>query len=73
MWNEKASASCNYGKLLDSYADLILNNEDTELYELDNDVENDERLQHHIDAFKEFIENHIDGKCEYIGREIPVC
>lgn len=73
QWSEKANTSIKYGKLLDEYADLRLNNSDTALFELDNDVDDDERLKCHMNAFDDFINEHIIGRCEYIGREIPVC
>lgn len=75
MWDDKATESREYGKKLDDYTDCVLNEDKDalELYMLDNDVENDERLKSHIFAFDEFYNRLMSsGDVEFVGREIEV-
>lgn len=75
MWEDKASISREYGKKVDAYAETILegNEDDKEMYMLDNDVENDERLKNHVLAFDQFYDRIMkSGDVVYVGREIEV-
>lgn len=75
MWEDKAATSRNYGKLLDSYTEAVLegNEDDIELWKLNNDIDNDDRLHNHITAFDEFYDRIMkSGDVEYIGREIEL-
>lgn len=73
MWEEKANVSREYGKLVDDYAEVILEGKDKDKYVLNHDVENDERLRNHCLAFDQFYERIMkSGDVIYIGREIEV-
>lgn len=55
-WEAKAELSRTYGKLLDKYIELSITDDEIEreMFELDNDVDGDTRLQGIINSFKEF-------------------
>lgn len=75
MWSDKAAISREYGKKLDSYTECRLEgtSDDTEEFLLDNDVENDSRMQSHIKAFEQFYTRIMkSGNVVFIGREIEV-
>lgn len=75
MWEDKAATSREYGKKVDTYTDCVLNEDKDalEIYMLDNDVDNDERLKAHITAFDEFYERIMkSGDVIFVGREIEV-
>lgn len=75
MWSNKAAVSKEYGKKLDSYTECILEgtSKDTEEFLLDNDVENDSRMQSHIKAFNQFYHRIMkSGDVVFVGREIEV-
>jgi hypothetical protein len=73
MWQAKGAESRRYGSLNDEYIGIVLEGteEDYEIFDLDNDVENDERLKKQIDAFDEFINDNKDIY-EYVAREKTV-
>lgn len=73
MWSAKGQESLRYGRLNDEYIGIVLEGTETdyEIYELDNDVEGDERLKTQIDAFNEFINDNKD-RYSYITREKTV-
>lgn len=75
MWKEKATISMEYGKKVDSYAEVLFEGSgyDVEEYLLDNDVDYDKRLKTHITAFDQFYNRIMkSGDVEYYGREIEV-
>ena len=75
MWEDKASVSREYGKKVDAYTEAKLegNQDDLDIYMLDNDVDNDERLKGHIKAFDEFYDRIMkSGDVVFVGREIEV-
>lgn len=75
MWEDKASVSREYGKKVDAYTEVRLegNQDDIDMYMLDNDVDNDERLKGHIKAFDEFYDRIMKSSdVVFVGREIEV-
>jgi hypothetical protein len=72
IWENKGAASRQYGSLLDDYIGVVLtgNNADKELYKLDNDLDNDERLKGLVSSFDNFY-NILSrsGDMEFITRE----
>ena len=72
MWEAKGAESCKYGQLLDNYIGIILEGteDDKEMFELDNDVDSDARLNSLVLSFDKFIEQ-LKNKPEikYIDRE----
>lgn len=70
MWSAKGAESLRYGRLNDDYIGIVLegNETDYELYDLDNDVENDERLKTQVESFNQFIEDN-QNRYKYIARE----
>lgn len=74
-WNAKAKVSMEYGKKLDSYIGAFLSgsDENVELYNLCNDVDNDDRLKAHCHAFDEFYKRMTKSGDTYIVcREQPL-
>lgn len=72
-WENKAKTSLKYGRLNDEYIGIILegNENDKELYELDNDIDSDERLSTQVLAFNNFIDD-LPDYIEYVCREKTV-
>lgn len=70
MWAAKGAESLRYGRLNDEYIGIVLEGDETdyELYDLDNDVENDERLKIQVESFNQFIEDN-QNRYKYIARE----
>lgn len=70
MWAAKGAESLRYGRLNDEYIGIVLegNETDYELYDLDNDVENDERLKLQVESFNQFIADN-QNRYKYIARE----
>lgn len=69
MWDAKKFASSGMGKQLDDYIGMILNNEDTSLWELDY-LYGDEQLKHKCDCAKKFITTLLaKPEFEFITRE----
>ena len=72
MWEAKGAESCRYGQLLDDYIGIVLEGteDDKELYELDNDVDGDARLNGLVTSFNKFLEQ-IKSRPEikYVDRE----
>ena len=72
IWEDKGAASRQYGSLLDDYIGVVLtgNDADKELYKLDNDLDNDERLKGLVSSFDNFY-NILSrsGDMEFITRE----
>lgn len=74
-WIAKGDASRHYGKLLDKYIELLSNcnfkkDKTIEAFKLDNNYDNDERLQGIISSFDSFAnETHIFDKFELFTRE----
>ena len=73
MWAAKGAESLRYGRLNDEYIGIVLegNETDYELYDLDNDVESDERLKLQIESFNQFIADN-QNRYKYIAREKTV-
>lgn len=76
-WKAKGAASCHYGSLLDNYIGLILNNADEldiEMYKLDYDADNDERLNGLISSFDNFVNEVLNThkNLVYVNREQTV-
>lgn len=73
MWAAKGAESLRYGRLNDEYIGIVLegNETDYELYDLDNDVENDERLKLQVESFNQFIADN-QNRYKYIAREKTV-
>ena len=75
-WADKGAESKEYGKLLDSTVEQILEIQDEEEFEmfiLDNNYEYDERFAEIVDTFMKFYTDLFNkGYIEYVGREIPV-
>lgn len=72
MWSNKAAESCRYGSLLDDYIGLNLtkNEDELELWKLDNNYDWDERLLGHCTAFNDFYKLMMsNGDVEFIDRE----
>lgn len=75
-WEKKAKLSCDYGKLLDSTAEHLLetrNEDEYEMFLLDYSYEDDESFKNEVDGITSFLETCALGGAEYIAREIPVC
>lgn len=75
IWEDKASVSRDYGKKLDSYVEAKLegDEDDMEVWNLDNDKDGDARLKCHCDAFDQFYARIMkSGDVVYVGREIEV-
>lgn len=76
-WSQKGQISMQYGRLLDECAEQLLEVRDEDEYEMflmDNNYDDDDRFKGNVDAMQEFIETITkSGDVEYIGREIPVC
>lgn len=75
-WANKGAESMEYGKLLDSTAEQVLEIQDDdefEMFALDNGYEDDERFTGIVDTFKGFYIDLVNkGYIEYVGREIPI-
>lgn len=75
-WADKGAESMEYGKLLDSTAEQILEIQDEdefEMFTLDNNYEYDERFTGIVDTFMGFYIDLVNkGYIEYVGREIPI-
>lgn len=57
MWEAKGAESRKYGQLLDDYIGTVLEGteDDLEIYNLDNDVDGDERLSGLVTSFNDFL------------------
>lgn len=75
-WADKGAESMEYGKLLDSTAEQFLEIQDEdefEMFTLDNNYDYDERFKKIVDAFNGFYTDLFNkGYIEYAGREIPI-
>lgn len=74
-WNEKAKLSMNYGKLLDSAAEQLLevrSEDEWEMFLLDNNYDCDEKFSAPVDAIQSFLKDCANKGIEYVGREIPI-
>lgn len=74
-WDNKAKSSMNYGKLLDKTAEHILeirDEDEFEMFLLDNNYEYDEKFSASVDAMRAFLSQCKKQGIEYIGREIPI-
>ena len=72
MWDAKVTESLRYGKLLDDYIGVVLEGteDDKEIYELDNDVDGDSRLNGIIVSFNKFLDQIKDRpEITYVTRE----
>ena len=75
IWENKGAASRQYGSLLDDYIGVRLTGSDMDLdiYKLDNDVENDERLRGLVSSFDNFYSVlSKSGDMEFVTREQPL-
>ena len=75
QWQEKSNKSKHYGKLLDDFSGIILNNEQDvlSLWKLDNNYDNDNLLQNLCNGFLQFYNFIITNtNYKFIGREIPL-
>lgn len=75
QWHDKANESKHYGRLLDEYADLLSNKKDNdlELWKLNNNFNNDNRLNNYCKGVDQFIDFIIlNTNYYYVGREIPI-
>lgn len=72
-WKEKGKVSMQYGKMNDEYIGIVLegSEEEKELFMLDYDVENDQRLKIQVQAFDDFI-THLPDNIKYVCRENTV-
>ena len=73
MWEAKGAESCNYGRMLDEYIKVMLegDSDDVAMYELDNDIDGDERLNGLCKSFNQFLQ-YIKEKrpsMQYVTRE----
>lgn len=70
MWAAKGAESLRYGRLNDDYIGIVLEGTETdyELYDLDNDVDGDERLKIQVESFNQFIHDY-QNRYKYIARE----
>lgn len=75
-WANKGAISIEYGKLLDSTAEQVLEVQDDdefEMFTLDNNYDDDKRFKVIVDTFQDFYKSLFDkGYIEYVGREIPI-
>ena len=76
-WQERGASSRHYGTLLDNYIGLILTNADemdVEMYKLDYDSDNDDRLSGLISSFDNFNNEILKAhpNLEYVNREQTV-
>lgn len=75
QWHDKANESKHYGRLLDEYTDLLSNKKDNdlELWKLNNNFNNDNRLNNYCKGVDQFIDFIIlNTNYYYVGREIPI-
>ena len=75
QWHDKANESKHYGRLLDEYTDLLFNKKDNdlELWKLNNNFNNDNRLNNYCKGIEQFIDFIIlNTNYYYVGREIPI-
>lgn len=75
IWENKGAASRQYGSLLDDYIGVRLTGSDMDLdiYKLDNDVENDERLRGLVSSFDNFYDIlSKSGDMGFVTREQPL-
>ena len=75
QWHDKANESKHYGRLLDEYTDLLFNKKDNdlELWKLNNNFNNDNRLNNYCKGVEQFIDFIIlNTNYYYVGREIPI-
>lgn len=75
IWENKGAVSRQYGSLLDDYIGVRLTGSDMDLdiYKLDNDVENDERLRGLVSSFDNFYDIlSKSGDMEFVTREQPL-
>lgn len=73
MWEAKGAESRNYGRMLDEYIRVMLegDSDDVAMYELDNDIDGDERLNGLCKSFNQFLQ-YIKEKrpsMQYVTRE----
>lgn len=75
-WADKGAVSMEYGKLLDSTVEQVLeiqDEEEFEMFTLDNNYEYDERFTRIVDTFMGFYIDLVNkAYIEYVGREIPI-
>lgn len=74
-WSNKGKESCHYGSLLDDYIGCRLNKNDDELelFKLDNNYDYDERLHNLCDSFDNFYSLAFkSGDLEFVDREKTV-
>lgn len=74
-WDSKAKTSMNYGRLLDSAAEQLLevrDEEEWEMFLLDNNYDCDEKFSAPVDAMLSFLKDCAKKGIEYVGREIPI-
>ena len=73
-WTTKADESKRYGSLLDNYTMLKFegNEDELEIWKLDNNYDYDERLKNNCEGFEEFWKDLQAYGYEYVGREIPL-
>lgn len=74
-WDEKAKSSMNYGKLLDSAAEQLLevrDEDEWEMFLLDNNYDTDDKFSAPVDAMKSFLSDCNKKGIEYVAREIPI-
>lgn len=75
QWHDKTNESKHYGRLLDEYTDLLSNKKDNdlELWKLNNNFNNDIRLNNYCKGVDQFIDFIIlNTNYYYVGREIPI-
>lgn len=72
-WKERGKVSMHYGSLNDQYIKHKLEgtDSDVELFLLDYDVDNDERLKGQVDAFNQFIDD-LPSNIQLVSREKTV-
>lgn len=75
MWANKGKVSMQYGRMLDDYIGIRLTGSeiDYEMYKLDNDVDDDPRLQGLVSSFDNFL-SYIEAQdeWEFAAREVPI-
>lgn len=73
MWEAKGAESCNYGRMLDDYIKVMLegNSDDIAMFELDNDIDGDERLNGLCKSFNQFLQYMSESMptVQYVTRE----